>query len=192
MKKKKPISRRDFIGHVGRGVGLLALGGVAGGLGARNVRGGMVWQIDPSKCVQCGQCQTHCVLDQSAVRCFHDFSMCGYCDLCTGFLEAQPHGVNEGAENQLCPTGAIKRKFVTDPYFEYEIDEDRCIACGLCVKGCTTYGNGSLYLQVRQDLCKNCNECAIARDCPSNAFVRVPASDPYITRMPKMKTEEKS
>jgi len=35
-------------------------------------------------------------------------------------------------------------------------------------------------LQVRHDLCDNCNECAIARNCPAEAFVRVPAKTPYI------------
>jgi electron transport complex protein RnfB len=28
----------------------------------------------------------------------------------------------------------------------------------------------------------NCNECAIARNCPSEAFVRVPSDKPYILR----------
>jgi len=40
--------------------------------------------------------------------------------------------------------------------------------------------NGSLYLQVRHDVCVNCNECAIAVACPAQAFVRVPASSPNL------------
>jgi electron transport complex protein RnfB len=39
--------------------------------------------------------------------------------------------------------------------------------------------NGSLYLQVMQDRCVNCNECAIAVACPSQAFCRVSAERPY-------------
>jgi electron transport complex protein RnfB len=109
--------------------------------------------------------------------------MCGYCNFCTGFFETERVALDEGAENQLCPTGALKRKFVTDPYFQYEIDEQRCIGCARCVKGCTQFGNGSLYLQVRHDVCVHCNECSIVKSCPGDAFVRVPASKPYLPRL---------
>jgi len=163
----------------------MLLGGTMGALGARLARGGTVWQIDPRKCTQCGQCATHCVLDQSAVRCFQEFAMCGYCDLCTGFFEPAPNERNEGAENQLCPAGAIKRRDVGDPYYEYTIDEALCIACARCVKGCAQFCNGSFYLQVRHDICVNCNECAIAAACPSDAFIRLPASKPYFDRLAK-------
>jgi len=74
------------------------------------------------------------------------------------------------------------RTFVENPYFEYEIDEELCIGCGKCVKGCGAFGNGSLYLQVRHDRCVNCNECAISQGCPAHAYRRVPASRPYILR----------
>jgi electron transport complex protein RnfB len=57
-----------------------------------------------------------------------------------------------------------------------------CIGCGKCVKGCSAFGNGSLQLQVRQHLCDNCNECSIARHCPSGAYSKIPASDPYRLR----------
>ncbi|OPZ13138.1 MAG: 4Fe-4S dicluster domain protein [candidate division BRC1 bacterium ADurb.BinA364] len=177
------LTRDEFLRRFGRGAGVFLLGGLAGGLGARKARGGTVWQIDPAKCTQCGRCATHCVLDQSAVKCFHSFPMCGYCDLCTGFFEPEPIELFEGAENQLCPMGAIVRRFVEDPYFEYQIDESLCIGCGVCVKGCTQFGNGSLYLQINHGLCDNCNECAIARACPSKAIVRIPASHPYIPRL---------
>jgi electron transport complex protein RnfB len=179
----KRLTRQEFLIHCGRGASLLALGGAVGLLASRHARSGQVWQIDPNKCAQCGQCATHCVLDQSAVKCFHTFPMCGYCELCTGFFEPEPNALNEGAENQLCPVGAIQRRFVEDPYFEYVIDEDLCTACGRCVKGCVQFGNGSLYLQVRHDLCLNCNECAIAAHCPSDAFVRLPATAPYFQRL---------
>jgi electron transport complex protein RnfB len=68
------------------------------------------------------------------------------------------------------------------PYYEYTIDEKLCNGCGKCVKGCNTFGNGSLFLQVRHDRCENCNECAIAVACPSGAFKRVPADKPYLLK----------
>jgi electron transport complex protein RnfB len=141
-----------------------------------------VWQLDPSKCTQCGRCATNCVKTPSAVKCVHVFAMCGYCDLCGGYFRPDTKTLNTGAENQLCPTKAIKRSYVEDPFFEYTIDETLCIGCGKCVKGCGSFGNGSLQLQVIQGLCENCNECSIDRSCPSDAFSRVPASDPYLLK----------
>ena len=38
----------------------------------------------------------------------------------------------EAAENQACPTGAITRRFVETPYYEYTIDEELCNGCGKC------------------------------------------------------------
>lgn len=183
MSEKKEMTRQEFLAKCGRGAGVAALATLFGGLASRTVRGGTLWQIDPNKCTQCGQCATHCVLDQSAVKCFHEYMMCGYCKLCTGFFEPEPNALNEGAENQLCPVNAIQRSFVGDPYFQYEIDEERCIGCARCVKGCLQFGNSSLYLQVRHDLCLNCNECNIGLNCPSNAYRRVPANKPYIPRL---------
>lgn len=141
-----------------------------------------VWQLDPKKCVQCGRCATACVMSPSAVKCVHAYAICGYCDLCSGYFIEKATKLDTAAENQLCPTSAIKRTFIEDPYFEYTIIEDRCIGCGKCVKGCAAFGNGSLYLQVRHDRCKNCNICAIAEVCPAQAFKRVPVSEPYILK----------
>ena len=141
-----------------------------------------VWQLDPEKCVQCGRCATACVLTPSAVKCVHTYAMCGYCDLCSGYYIEKPAKLDTAAENQLCPTAAIKRTFIEDPYFEYTIIEDRCIGCAKCVKGCGAFGNGSLFIQVRHDRCKNCNICAIAEVCPSGAFKRVPFNQPYLLK----------
>ena len=80
------------------------------------------------------------------------------------------------------PVGAIHRNFVEPPYFEYTIDEKKCVGCALCVKGCTQFGNGSLYLQVRHDRCLNCNECSIAAACPSDAFIKRPVENPYVIK----------
>jgi electron transport complex protein RnfB len=204
---KREIDRRSFLGDGVRIAGALGLVGVGGLLVAR--RGptrDRLWQIDPDKCIACDKCQTQCVLDPSAVRAVQCYSLCGYCDVCTGYFPTTDFELNTGAENQLCPTGAIKREFIEEQagvrYFEYNIDitrrlieepggvqyvqytrddEEKCIGCGKCVKGCALM-NGSLYLQVRHDLCVGCNECAIAIACPPQAFYRVPADRPVLLK----------
>ena len=184
----RPTDRRGFVADSLRTLGALGIAGFAGFLAGRKGHAGEnVWQIDPNKCIACGNCATYCVLDTSAVKCVHSFVMCGYCELCTGYFEPEPIELTSGAENQLCPTGAILRTFVEDPYYEYKIDEKLCIACGKCVKGCNTFGNGSLHLQVMHDRCVNCNECSIAVACPSRAFVRVPSRNPYLLKDGKHK-----
>ena len=183
---KKAVTRRNFL----RRASLLALGALGGSMVARTLalpageHGGRpkVWQIDPHKCIQCGNCATYCVLGTSAVKCVHAFTMCGYCELCFGYFRPRTHNLDTGAENQLCPTGALIRTYVDAPYYQYEIDKELCIGCGKCVKGCTTFGNGSLSLQVQRDRCLDCNECSIAAACPSDAFVRVDADQPYILK----------
>jgi len=180
--KEDLVTRRDFFSATGRGIGIALAGGVSTLLLSRGAGADVVWQIDPYKCTQCGKCATECVLEVSAVKCMHAFDVCGYCKLCTGFFEPEPNELNTGAENQLCPVRAIQRTFIEDPYFEYKIDDALCIGCGKCVKGCATFGNGSLYLQVRHDICLHCNECAIALACPSGAFTRVSADHPYLPK----------
>jgi len=178
-------TRRAVLRRGLQGACALGLGGSVAALASRSGAGETVWQIDPYKCTQCGKCETNCVLETSAVKCLHAFAMCGYCDLCTGYFVAEPPQLNTGAENQLCPTGAITRKFVEDPYYEYTIDEELCTGCGKCVKGCAAFGNGSLFLQIRHDRCINCNECAIAVACPAQAIRRIPASQAYIRKEAK-------
>ena len=161
---------------------VVSLGGISGVSLLKSTSNDLVWQIDPFKCVQCGRCANECVMTPSAVKCVHAYDLCGYCDLCGGYLKPDSNARSSAAENQLCPTAAIKRKFIEDPYFEYVIEEDLCIGCAKCVAGCTSFGNGSLHLQVRHDLCKNCNDCSIARVCPAEAFQRVPANTPYLIK----------
>ena len=179
MENNKSIDRRRFI-HKGVRLSLaLTLGGVGSLTAMRAVKDKWVWQIDPFKCTQCGRCADHCVLGPSAVKCVHAYDLCGYCDLCGGYFKPVVSNLTTAAETMLCPTAAITRKFIEEPYFEYVIDEDLCIGCAKCVKGCTSFGNGSFHLQIIHDICKNCNECAIARVCPSDAITRVPGSQAY-------------
>ena len=176
----KPKSRREFIRDGLRYSLVIGVAGLGGITAFKSTAGELVWQLDPSKCVQCGRCATNCVLTPSAVKCFHVYNMCGYCDLCGGYFRPGTKNLTTAAENQLCPTAAIERRFIEEPFFEYHIIEELCIGCGKCVKGCGAFGNGSLQLQVNHDLCVNCNECAIARNCPADAFSRVPANNPYL------------
>jgi len=180
----KQVDRRGFMAGGVRVAGIVGLGGVAGLLGTqRSQSEEYVWQLDPDKCMACTNCQTHCVLDESAVKCVQFFLMCGFCDVCTGYFPTENYELN--TENQLCPTNALVRTFIEEQagvrYFEYAIDEANCIGCGKCVAGCALM-NGSLYLQVRHDRCVNCNECAIAVACPTQAFRRVPASEPNLLK----------
>jgi len=176
------INRRKFLKKGLWGTCLAGLAAAVALFTNKKHKANTVWQLDPYKCVACGNCATYCVLEESAVKCVHAHAICGYCDLCTGFFEPQPRELDTGAENQLCPTGAIKRSFVEDPYYEYTIDESLCNGCGKCVKGCSAFGNGSLFLQVRHDRCLNCNECSIAAACPSQAYRRVPVDKPYLLK----------
>lgn len=176
------LSRREFLFGAARGGAVLAVGGLAASVVSQASASDTVWQLDPDKCVQCGNCATNCVLNPSAVKCVHAYDICGYCDLCGGYFDPDAPELDTGAENQLCPVGAIRRTYVEDPYYEYSIDESLCVGCGKCVKGCGAFGNGSLYLQVRHDRCLNCNECSIAKACPADAFRRVPADSPYLLK----------
>ena len=178
----KAESRRKFIKTAGQ----IALAGSVMSLpfilSKKNNSKGFVWQIDPFKCTSCGLCKTDCVLTPSAVKCVNAFPMCGYCDFCPGYLRQGAKTYDTAAENQLCPVGAVVRVFIEEPYFEYTIDEDLCDGCAKCVKECYNFGNGSLYLQIMHNHCVNCNECSIARVCPSDAISRVPANEPYIRK----------
>jgi Na+-translocating ferredoxin:NAD+ oxidoreductase subunit B len=190
----KKLDRRGFLDGGLRVAGLAGLGGFSLFLGTRRSRSeDFVWQIDPDTCIACANCQTHCVLDPSAVKAVQCFALCGYCDVCTGYFPTRDFVLDTGAENHLCPTGAVIRRFIEEKggerFFEYTIEEPLCIGCGKCVEGCRLM-NGSLYLQVRHDRCLNCSECAIAVACPTQAFRRVPAGSPYLLGEAMRRAEE--
>jgi electron transport complex protein RnfB len=179
MENSKSQNRRKFIQNGIRMSLLLSLGTVSAAALKNVVSEDYVWQIDPFKCTQCGRCATDCIMTPSAVKCVHAFDLCGYCDLCGGYFKTDANELTTAAENQLCPTAAIERRFIEEPYFEYHIDEDLCIGCAKCVAGCSSFGNGSFHLQIIHDICLDCNQCSIAQVCPSDAISRVKASEAY-------------
>ena len=184
--ENRKTDRRGFLGDGARVAGAIGLTGLGGFmLGRKGRDNDLLWQIDPDKCIACKNCQIHCVLDTSAVKAVQCFALCGYCDICTGYLVEKYVSLDSGAEVELCPTGAVKREFVEaqggNRYFKYTIGENECVGCGKCVKGCAGM-NGSLYLQVRHDRCLNCNECSIAVACPTQAFCRVPPETPLLLK----------
>lgn len=176
------IDRRSFMTtglRVGAAVGLTA---AAGATAMKLHADDSVWQLDPKICISCGLCETECVVMPSAVKCVHAYGICGYCKFCFAYLQPNSFEQSTAAENQMCPTSAIKRELIEGPYFEYQIDEALCIGCSKCVKGCSTFGNGSMYLQIRHNICVNCNECSIARACPVQAFKRETTKSPYLAK----------
>lgn len=193
-------TRREFLGLVGRGTGLLAVAGL--GLHLVVGRDGeKVWQLDPSVCDGClalntdakGQikadgtavCSTHCVLKLSAVKAVNEFTKCGYCRICPAYQKSgTPPETNRDnlhdygtPTGRVCPYDAIKRTSVgffdefdfRNNFYEYAIDEAKCTGCGKCVVECGNpgQGNGSLRMEVRHNLCVDCNQCAIAVACPA-------------------------
>ncbi len=181
------VSRRTVLRAGLRGGAAAALAALAGLVFGRRAvaREPGVWQIDPDRCNQCGNCATRCVLRPSAVKCVQDYAVCGYCDLCFAYFNPRTSTREPPGVNGQCPTDAIRRKRLEDPYYEYRIDEALCIGCGICIRGCEDAGNGSLHLQIKQDLCVQCNQCAIAVACPADAIHKVPASTPYLHRSSK-------
>ncbi len=177
--KNVKISRRRFVEAL---ASVPVLGGLIHFFSKSTRAQKTLWQLDPAKCIQCGRCADFCVLTPSAVKCTHTYAMCGYCELCSGYHKPNALELNTAAENQVCPTKAINRTFIEAPFYQYDIITESCIGCGKCVSGCGAFGNGSLYLQVNQDLCTHCNECSIAAVCPSQAFKKVPEAKPYMLK----------
>jgi len=188
-------TRREILGHAVRGATLVGLGGAATYLLTKSGKEG-TWKLNPEACVNsrlgavgvdvCERCATSCVLALSAVRAVNDHDKCGRCYICPAYFDVQSAITPEGLPSQkLCPRDAIDRKPIGDidpddpanNYYEYTIDERLCNGCGRCVMACKEpAGLTSIRLEVRHDLCLDCNRCAIAMDCPDDAYDRSPVS----------------
>lgn len=188
---KDQTTRRELLGHAARGAVILGLGGLAARLGLKATREG-AWYIDAERCINsrlgavgvdvCERCATECVLSLSAVRAVNDHARCGRCYICPAYFDVKSAITTDGLPSaKLCPRDAIERKPIGwidewDPannYYEYIIDEERCNGCGRCVMACKEpAGLSSIRLEIRHNLCVDCNRCSIAQACPEEAYDR--------------------
>ena len=114
---KRLFSRKTFLKLIGGFVAAVDLSaGTSLLISSKMGVGKYYWQINPDLCIQCDRCRTNCVLTPSAVKCIHSYAICGYCDLCSGYLKQNHIERGSAAENQLCPTGAVKRISSNDGY----------------------------------------------------------------------------
>jgi Na+-translocating ferredoxin:NAD+ oxidoreductase subunit B len=187
-------SRRGFLIRTGQVACVAALAG-AGGVLVRRACSGDSWIILPDRCVNirlgvtgadevCNSCAESCVLALSAVRAVNEYNQCGRCCICPAYFDVRSQVGPDGLPSKkLCPRDAIRRVPIgeIDPFdplnnfYEYQIDDELCNGCGLCVMECKDpAGLGSIRLEVRYDLCLRCNRCSIAEICPDDAFERFP------------------
>lgn len=180
-------TRRQFLIGVCRALGGFALAGVA----LRVLKGGgsdpqfiqpphrFGWQIDPQACTYCGLCEKACVRRPSAVKAVNDQKKCSNCVACYGHLRdlKTPSAQIASTDQLVCPLRAVSRTLLfggINGAYRYDIDPALCTGCSKCARECNVHGSGSMFLIIRPDLCFECDECAIARVCPSKAVLKVP------------------
>jgi len=190
--ERDKLTRREVLGHAARGAALVGLVGTAGILSLKSLKT-YAWTINPSTCINsklgevgvevCELCATDCVLALSAVRAVNEFSACGRCYVCPSYFKITSAVGPDGLPSEkVCPRDAIKREAIgwidpDDPannFYEYTIDETKCNGCGRCVLECKEpAGLGSIRLEVRHNVCLDCNRCTIASACPEDAYERL-------------------
>lgn len=136
-------------------------------------RKGESYQIDPEKCVACGNCAHNCVRqDIPAIQAINDQEKCGFCERCVAYF-VEPENGSETGENLVCPYKALTRTRVDEFKYRYTVDHSKCRGCGRCVKLCKKKGQSSLKLFVNENLCLHCKTCSAKAACPHSAFILV-------------------
>ncbi|MCX7935061.1 MAG: hypothetical protein N3A66_07355 [Planctomycetota bacterium] len=179
------LTRRQLLIRAGRAIAAAALAVVTGHVLRRALFSSQdgslalrkIWQIDPDRCAFCELCARACVQKPSAVKAYNDQTLCSNCVVCYGHI-ANWNAASDQIDIQptICPQQALRRRPLAggaEGYFLYEVIPERCNGCGRCAKECNRYGSRSLFLFIRPDLCLGCNECAIARVCPTKAIAPV-------------------
>ena len=172
-------TRREVLGHAARGAALVGIGGMTAFL-ANKAQGTYAWQIDAGKCINsqlgalgidvCEACATDCVLPLSAVRAVNEYSQCGRCYICPAYYDITSAVDADGLPSEkLCPRDAIERK----PIGWIDPDDPADNFYGRCVMACKEpAGLGSIRLEVRHNVCLDCNRCSISTVCPEEAYLR--------------------
>lgn len=130
------------------------------------------WAIINSDCIGCGGCATECVIPSSAAKAEINQSICDGLEDCPAFYKNTKGDFSRGRDNQICPTGALKRTKLENGKYKYTVDKEKCIGCGKCTRACQKKGEGALTLIIDPDYCLECNECSIVPECPKDAVVR--------------------
>jgi electron transport complex protein RnfB len=190
---KTKLTRRELMETAARGAAFVGLGGLTSIL-ALKAHATYAWAVNTAKCINsklgavgvpvCELCATECVVSLSAVRAVNEFSKCGRCYVCPAYFKITSAVGPDGLPSEkVCPRDAIERKAIgwidpDDPannFYEYTIDETKCNGCGRCVLECKEpAGLSSITLEVRHNVCLDCNRCSIATACPEEAYERRP------------------
>ena len=113
--------------------------------------------VDTDKCVGCHACEVSCKQEFGApLGVFRTMTL--YLD--TGsfpkvkreFLPIRCTQCEEASCQAICPQGAIH-----EAHGIVEIDEKKCIGCGMCVKACAL---GAIYVNPLSNVAEKCNLCA--------------------------------
>ncbi|MBN2528298.1 MAG: 4Fe-4S dicluster domain-containing protein [Deltaproteobacteria bacterium] len=124
--------------------------------------------VNPAKCTGCGTCKLACSMtkghsDHLTRSRIHIFTISEVEHVQVSCLQCV-----EAACMKACTIGALVRNEATGAI---EVQEDRCIRCGLCEPACPF---GHMHFDTRSKLPQKCDLCfgepACARFCPHGAL----------------------
>ncbi|ACV24172.1 4Fe-4S ferredoxin iron-sulfur binding domain protein [Methanocaldococcus fervens AG86] len=137
--------------------------------------------VNETKCVRCNLCYKECPVDaiekakiKKPAKIIHD--KCVKCEICAqtcpvgaiyvieGKAEINNDEVNYEIKNKVIPHRKIRLK-------NYELDESKCIKCGICARYCPTDAIKVVIrksIDVNLDSCMGCGACAEV--CPKKCI----------------------